>query len=472
MRPIFVTFRTPKKFYLYDRNRNSILEVLKEDFESLNHMNSNENFESTLKRYQDNGFLVTDDLRNIIHPESDLLEYRINNCMHQLTLQLTQDCNLRCSYCAYSGNYNQRDHNKKRMTLETAKRAIDFLLEHSKDQSNVNIAFYGGEPLLEKKLLKESVKYAEERFDQKKISFSTTTNGTLLNDEIVEFFIEHDISVMVSLDGPRDIHDLSRKFANGQGTFDVIMENINRIREKYPEFFNKINFNIVLNPKNNLKCTDDFFNAQDVIQSEYVNRSFLAENYAKEQPMYDELFFAESSYEKFKLYLWLLGKISKKNVSKLFIQDFGKIKQAYDFMIPIPNLPQNYHPSGPCLPGVRRPFVTVDGNILPCERVSETSEIMNIGDIYDGIDLEKANNILNIGKVSEDECKQCWCLLQCTACAAIADDNIQLSKEKKMHKCHDIKISAIELMKTLCFLKEHNFDMEQSFSTENYKITM
>lgn len=474
MKPLFVSFRTPGGYYIYDGNRNSILKFEKEEFETLLQDLRAGAYETSniVKKYQKKGFLLPGNIKKIKHPETDFLEFRIRNCMEKVTLQLTQNCNMRCDYCAYSGSYYNRTHNNKRMSLDTAKKAIDFLQSHSKDRKSVNVAFYGGEPLLEKELLKESVAYAKKRLSHKKLSFTVTTNGTLLDDDIIEFFIENNFWVMISLDGPKEIHDANRKLINGNGSFDLIMKNVKHVQEKYPEYFKNIHFNVVLNPGDSLKCTSDFFNAQDVIASEYVNKSLLADNYAKDSKKYDESYFIDSSYERFKLFLYLLKKINKRNVSKLFIQDFSKIKQCFDYLVPIHQLPETYHPGGPCIPGVRRGFVTVDGKILPCERVSEESDMMVIGHIESGIDIEKANRILNIGEISKDECIQCWCFLHCTMCAAMADDTYYFSKEKKLNKCLSVKNSVIETMKDVCFLLEQGFDMERGFSMDNYNYSL
>jgi uncharacterized protein len=468
MKPVFVPFNTPGGYYIYDGNRNAIIKIEEDDYQALTEAKKGGDFDNGIvKKYQEKGFLMPSTLKNINHPETGVLEFHIKNCMEKITLQLTQECNMRCNYCTYSGNYENRGHNRKKMTLDTAKKGIDFLLEHSRDRQTVNIGFYGGEPLLEKALLKECVEYAESRFAQKKLTFTITTNGTLLDDEIVEYFIAHDFSVMISLDGPREIHDRNRKMANGKGSFDRIMENVKRVQEKYPEFFTKISFNVVLNPENDFQCITDFFSARDVLNSEHVTMNSLADNYAKNLPEYDEKYFSDSAYEQFKLYLWLLKKISKKNVSKLFIQDFSRIKQSYDFLVPIATLPETCHPAGPCLPGVKRPLITVDGKILPCERVNEESEVMALGDVDQGISLEKAKKILNVGQISANECKTCWCFLHCRMCGAAADDNHCFSKEKKLRNCVNVKLAVLEKMKNICFLMEHGFDLEHDFPVEN-----
>ncbi|MFZ3070522.1 MAG: radical SAM protein [Anaerolineaceae bacterium] len=125
------------------------------------------------------------------------------------------------------------------MTWKVAKRALDFLWEHSIDSGEVNVGFYGGEPLLEFPLIQKVVGYSKYLFWGKQLTFSITTNGTLLNPEIILFFQEHNFSLGISLDGPKEINDRNRVFANGKGTFDSVLHNINLLsvnRVKPPAF--------------------------------------------------------------------------------------------------------------------------------------------------------------------------------------------------------------------------------------------
>lgn len=102
------------------------------------------------------------------HFETSLLESLYENSLNTIILQVTQNCNLRCQYCVYSGSYINRVHNNKRMSVEVAKQAIDFLAKHSMNSKEISIGFYGGEPLLEFSLIQEIVDYAERIFIGKK----------------------------------------------------------------------------------------------------------------------------------------------------------------------------------------------------------------------------------------------------------------------------------------------------------------
>lgn len=116
------------------------------------------------------------------------------------------------------------------MDWNTAKKSLDFLLEHSIDNEIVNIGFYGGEPMIEFDLIKKCIEYAKEIFKGKDIQFSITTNGTLINKKIIRYFVKNKVNLTISLDGPKEVHDKNRRFCNGSGTFDkIISESIIKI---------------------------------------------------------------------------------------------------------------------------------------------------------------------------------------------------------------------------------------------------
>lgn len=135
-----------------------------------------------------------------------------------------------------------------------------------------------------------------------------------------------------------------------------------------------------------------------------------------------------------------------------FYKDLGSIFQ----------LPEIAHPGGPCIPGSRRPMIDVDGNIFPCERVSEKSVNMCIGNIYRGFDEEKIRKILNVGKVTEKQCLNCWNFLHCGMCATAADNMYELSGEKRLSFCNSTKLSTLNRMRTICFLKENGYDFGEA----------
>ena len=116
------------------------------------------------------------------------------------------------------------------MDFETAKKAIDFYLKRSEKADQLALSFYGGEPLLEFELIKKCVSYILQRKGDKKILFTMTTNGTLMTEDVIEFLVKYEFNLMISLDGDKKSHDINRRFKTGKGSFDIILENLSRLK--------------------------------------------------------------------------------------------------------------------------------------------------------------------------------------------------------------------------------------------------
>lgn len=452
-------FSTAFGKYLYDRETNSILTLTSDEYDVFIRIYEGKATESdydVLALFQERGYCKESQLTSVKHPMDQMVEYFLDNRIEKITLQVTQNCNLRCSYCAYSGMYNQRSHSNRSMPYDIMEKSIDFLMNHSINSPKVDIGFYGGEPLLEFQKIIRIVEYINTKYKNKELTFSLTTNGTLFTDEKIIFLAEHNFNVLVSLDGPKELHNKNRVFVNGEGSFDKMMENLIYIKENYPDFFKKISFNTVVAPGNDYKCTSDFFDANELIEDNTLNASTLSEFSNKEEIQYDDLYFIAVRIQQLKMFLSALGYISKDKVSKLFAKDIGLLNRFYIGLGNISNLTPVAHPGGPCIPGARRPMIDVNGNIFPCERVSEEYDCMKIGNVDTGFEIEKVRAILNIGEITEDKCLNCWNFIHCGLCAASAAD-LQLSKSKRANKCEGAKNHTLSRMKAVCLLKENNY---------------
>ncbi len=149
-----------------------------------------------------------------------------------MCLHISHDCNLRCRYCfAGTGPYGQERTN---MSFETGKKAIDFLVNQAVNNTFFEIDFFGGEPLLNYLVIKKLVAYARELEQSKNITFnfSLTTNGVLLDEEIAEFIADEQINLILSIDGRKQVNDLLRPFADGSGSYDLLMEKYRRLNKK------------------------------------------------------------------------------------------------------------------------------------------------------------------------------------------------------------------------------------------------
>lgn len=150
------------------------------------------------------------------------------------TLLVTQSCNLRCAYCygKYGSNGMQG-----RMKKETALQAVDWLLRRAADKKQILVNFSGGEPFLSFPLMQQTVEYACKRGkeENKRVKFHVDTNGTLLDSESIAFIQEHNISLKISVDGPREVHDANRPFADGSGSYETVVQNCKKLLEIKPE---------------------------------------------------------------------------------------------------------------------------------------------------------------------------------------------------------------------------------------------
>jgi len=465
MKPFIQLFRTPNQCYCFDVNRHEFLAIDEDSYWYLDRLlKSNIDNEDTLDEPQAitdlraSGYLSDESaVKSIKHPYSDYIELFLDRNLGHMTLQLTQDCNLRCKYCIYaeSETSRQRSHARKKMNFETAKRAIGFLWDHSVDSSKVNVGFYGGEPLLEFALLQQLVDYCKEVFSGKELSFSITTNGTLLNDEMIYYLEKHNIPLAISLDGIKEVNDKNRVFANGEGTYDVIMKNIQRIKEIAPRLAQNMHVNMVVDPANDYDCFNSACLEGAELDKLVVSPSIVDFDYEDKNAIYSEDYSAKSEYQHFLALLERVNRLKQEDVSPLANSSMGAL---WDKCLKLQNIPGLHNidvPSGPCVPGQMRLFVDVAGRFFPCERVSETSPAMCIGSLDDGFDHSSIYNQLNIGALTEDECKKCWCFRHCLLCVKKADDgSVNLSANRKRTFCKGVETAVYSDLMYYLFFKE------------------
>ena len=157
-------------------------------------------------------------------------QWKQGNVVHKLWLSLTESCNMKCKYCF--GEYGERE-TSNFMSVDMARKCIDYFFKYAnKDIDYYSVRFFGGEPLLNSKVVKFSIEYINKKAKErnKRISYLLTTNGTIMDDEIMEMIIANNISINISIDGNRDIHNFCRVFKNGEGSFEKVAECVNKFR--------------------------------------------------------------------------------------------------------------------------------------------------------------------------------------------------------------------------------------------------
>lgn len=463
MKPLFQTFSVLDDCYVFDANSNCILPLTESQYNELLEVEAG-NLEHDRCAFiidgQKQGFFKSVNIEEIKHPETDAMKYFLERRLSKLTLQVTQHCNLNCSYCVYSGDYSNREHSQKTMDFSVAKKAIDYTLNHSVDDHKINFSFYGGEPLLEIDFIMKCISYIKQVATGKNYSFNITTNGTLLTPDVYKVLTDSNVTISVSLDGPQAIHDETRKYSDGRGSFDDIMNNLREIEKIYPDAKENISFLTVISPDVDHSCLEQLFSMDDLFPYYGISLSFVSGLYANNEIIYEDELLQKYNQEKAKLFLSMLGKLEKSMVSPLIANTASVYIKAAGQLKKINGIPSSCHPGGPCLAGVQRLFVNADGVFYPCERVSETSLPMQIGDVEHGIDAEKAKTLINVGTTTADDCRKCWAILHCNMCAANADVLTSLSGEKRIQQCDDVKGRLISLFSEVCFLKKQGYDFD------------
>lgn len=466
------------KSFVYDANINKIAlcpECLPDDFLfTTDYLNNNRNLYLDLL-YQ--GFFKNYELSRIQHPYSSVYELLFSNCQTHLILQVTHDCNLRCKYCCYSSLYKNRLRTSAMMDFNVAKVGIDDYIMRSNTKKKLIISFYGGEPLLNFQLIKRCVEYIKSRVRYKEIVFRMTTNLTLLTDEIIDFLIKNEFRLLVSIDGPKHIHNKCRIFPDTKGSFDVVISNLKRIKERSAIYFETINYNPVLTDRDDLYivkqffATDSLFSDKDYIPESHYSISSLTEGL--DIDLFDKIINNKNKTRSFRDKINAYRSDKERTIQKIMACCFAT---AYtDKRIPrvlrnglvknlllldeeqhIANKPlgKQEHPSGPCIPGCNKLMIDPNGLMWPCERVDESNIDNSIGSIFDGVDIKKAISILNIANSKDNNCLNCWAFRYCGQCIANCNNN---ACEKSLTSFYNVLKTYIY---TVCI--NHEFDLQKA----------
>ncbi|ADQ39787.1 Radical SAM domain protein [Caldicellulosiruptor acetigenus I77R1B] len=414
-----------------------------------------------IKTLVDNGYFYMSKEEKYLSVE-ECREMTLKSGVFQLILIITESCNLRCKYCIYNEHYPYyRTYSNKNMNFEVAKRAIDlyFELYQKKKENGLKrppmISFYGGEPLIGYKLIKEIVNYCK-MFDYD-VQFYITTNGTLLNNDIIEFLVDNSFNIAISLDGNKANHNRNRVYIDGKGTFDTIVENIyllDKIRKERG----------LRQPLTFICCYDDFTDMKNVIEFfETLRKSIGDFNIVfNEVYRYDTTYYDYCKYSiknDYKFYslsnnaiktlqelqdVYIKAQEENKEVSltlKFLFQIFSLLKFRYQgFMGILGNA---------CAPGDKI-AVDPEGNIFICEKAVQK---FDIGNVMEGIKWDKVQNIVNkFLEIRYENCADCNISRLCEVCYVhfMSSDNFRFNsgfcndKKRRINKALSILYSVLE----------------------------
>ena len=323
-----------------------------------------------------------------------------------LCLHVAHTCNLNCSYCfAAQGKF----HGKAGvMSFETGKRALDFLIENSGTRRNLEVDFFGGEPLMNFEVCKQLVAYARsiEKQHNKNFRFTLTTNGINLTDEVIEWANKECYNVVLSLDGRKEVNDRFRKDIKGRGSYDRIVPNFQKLVESRggKGYYMRGTFT-----HHNVDFTNDLFHmADDLGFAELSMEPVVAPDDSPEALTEEDFPKVCEQYE-------ILAK------DMLRREREGKPITFYHYMIDLEHGPCIYKRISGCGSGTEYMAVTPWGDLYPCHQFVG-DEKYKLGNIWDGVtntDLRDEFKLCNV--YARPDCKDCWARLYCSGgCAANA----------------------------------------------------
>jgi uncharacterized protein len=317
--------------------------------------------------------------------------------LQTLVLNLTNQCNLSCQYCYEFGEDKVAtpEGKPKFMDLETAKSSVDFLLGRSAGRSHVHITFFGGETLMNFPLLKQVVGYATERVTEQSrfIDFSLTTNATLLTPAIIEFLSENRIGVTVSMDGPKELHDQLRVFANGRGSYDIVETKVRALIQNHRTRPITARVTLtsgvadVLKIFRHLKNDLGFHEVGFAPVTTSPNRLYAINDRGMDGVL-DQFRQLADEYMEFALRGEMHG--------------FSNVSDT------LAELHQGINKSHPCGAGLGLVGVGPSGDIAPCHRFVDSDQ-HSLGHVSNGIDRGRQASFLDRGNINNKyECHTCW----------------------------------------------------------------
>ncbi|HOC33521.1 MAG: hypothetical protein BWZ04_01010 [Firmicutes bacterium ADurb.BinA205] len=343
-------------------------------------------------------------------------KYSVASPVKAMCLNIAHDCQLRCKYCfASTGDFGK---GRKLMSLETGKHAIDFLLENSGDRPNLELDFFGGEPLMNFNVVKQIVEYARSREKEynKKFRFTITTNGLLLDDDKIDFINKEMSNVVLSIDGRKEVNDYFRVLPNGQGCYDMIIPKYKKLVEGRgdKEYYVRGTFT-----NRNKDFSNDVFALYeagfDQISVEPVVGD--SDEYALVMDDLPEIF---KEYER------LADRIIENEKN-------GRKFNFFHFMIDLDQGPCAIKRLRGCGCGNDYVAVTPDGDIFPCHQFVGIDEY-KMGNIDEGtFDQEMKKDFAAAHVYSKPDCRECWAKFYCSGgCNA---NNYQYEGDiRKAHK--------------------------------------
>ena len=382
-------------------DRETVLSAVAEKYSDLSRQELEECYDQ-ITALKDSGKLFAPDH---FAPMAGKLKEKTSGVVKALCLHIAHSCNLNCSYCfASQGKYHGE---RSLMSFEVGKRALDFLVEHSGTRRNLEVDFFGGEPLMNFQVVKDLVAYARsiEKEKGKNFRFTLTTNGVLVDEDVIEFANRECHNVVLSLDGRKEIHDRFRVDYAGNGSWEKIVPKFQRFVEARQGkgyymrgTFTHANPDFLKDVQEMLRLGFRELSMEPVVCGEDDPSALTEQDLPIVMEQYERL--AELMLEK---------------------DREGDPFTFYHYMIDLTGGPCIYKRISGCGSGTEYMAVTPWGDLYPCHQFVG-DEAFKLGDIWQGVtNTQKQAEFAACNVYAHPECKDCWARLYCSGgCAANA----------------------------------------------------
>ena len=372
----------------------------------------------------------------------DKLWDSIEHHMKGLTLEVTQQCTLRCAYCIYSGNYaNERKHSGLHMSLDMMKKCIDYYYDHSTEENEASISFYGGESLLQFKNIQLAIEYAKNKWKYKQIDFQISTNGTTLTQPILRYLNEQqDVSISITCNG--EMHDKYRVFPDGSGSLKAVMHAVECIRNDYPDLWERTHFIANITSKGELLSLRKFYIEKigkppaviTGIRTEYGNER-IAEIVRHEDVESD-------AQEVLRLYCegdpYIVPYVNVDGICNRRVGLENPVETRATF----------------CKPLAHELYVAADGKFRACEQMCSDLEFGHIDTGYSKVKI--MTMLERIQHAFSERCRTCWGRRLCYTCFA----DINLDEQGKLvfpeSSCKAECAEIAYALRVFCEMRERN----------------
>jgi uncharacterized protein len=348
-----------------------------------------------------------------------------------LVVNVTNQCNLGCSYCYEYGEDKIVDtasgRKSKFMSEETARASVDFLLRESGGNRKAHLTFFGGETLLNFPVLKKTIAYAKSRAAEvgKEIDFSLTTNATLLRPEVIDFLAANDVGVTISIDGPKEMQNRFRVFHNGEGSYDVVAPKIRELLKRHTT--RPIGARVTLTSQT-LDVRRIFHHLSEEMGFREVGFAPVTtapeRSYAIEDEGFDRMLgqFRELAYE------FLSAAVENRH------HGFSNIKDTLE------EIHKGVSKAYPCGAGFGLMGVSTDGDVALCHRFAG-SDAHQLGTVREGVDRNRQLAFLESHQIADKtDCSRCWARPLCAGgCYHEAHVRYGDTQRPNLHYCEWIR---------------------------------